>query len=394
MKPLHLQSKLVGMVVLALALASVPFKTNASDPYEIDVVVSTTGTIAFMGNSISKVLSLVEDRVNKSGGIRGRDLKFVYLDDQSTPANAVQIVNKIIASKAAVMLGTSLNATCSAMAPLLSNGPVDLCFTPGIHPENGSYVFSPAPSTTDLAISTGRYMKNRGWKKVAFLFSTDGSGVDGEKVVTATFQSPEMKNVAIASIEHFAITDLSVSAQMTRIKAAQPEALYVWASGTASQTALRGIQDAGLAIPIIISYSNATASQMATFKGYTPKELLSSGLPSMVPPDQLPAGKMRDAVAQYYAAFKTAGLQPDVTQATPWDAAAIVVAALRKLGPNATAAQIRSYIANLSGWTGVTGTYDFKTIPQRGVNWKSVVMTRWDATRETWVSAETNREGG
>jgi branched-chain amino acid transport system substrate-binding protein len=280
------------------------------------------------------------------------------------------------------------------MAPLLSNGPVDLCFTPGIHPENGSYVFSPAPSTTDLAISTGRYMKNRGWKKVAFLFSTDGSGVDGEKVVTATFQSPEMKNVAIASIEHFAITDLSVSAQMTRIKAAQPEALYVWASGTASQTALRGIQDAGLAIPIIISYSNATASQMATFKGYTPKELLSSGLPSMVPPDQLPAGKMRDAVAQYYAAFKAAGLQPDVTQATPWDAAAIVVAALRKLGPNATASQIRSYIANLSGWTGVTGTYDFKTIPQRGVNWKSVVMTRWDASRETWVSAEANREGG
>jgi branched-chain amino acid transport system substrate-binding protein len=118
-----------------------------------------------------------------------------------------------------------------------------------------------------------------------------------------------------------------------------------------------------------------------------PAELLSSGLPSMVPPDQLPAGKLRDAVAQYYAAFKAAGMQPDVTQATPWDAAGIIVGALRKLGPNATAAQVRSYIANLSGWAGVTGTYDFKAIPQRGINWKAVIMTRWDATREAWVSA-------
>jgi branched-chain amino acid transport system substrate-binding protein len=380
-------SKLAAAIVLALGLTSVPHSIDAADPYQINVVVSTSGTIAFMGNSISRVLELVEDATNKAGGIQGRDLKFVFLDDQSTPSNAVQIVNKIIASKAAVMLGTSLNATCSAMAPLLANGPVDLCFTPGIHPDDGSFVFSPAPSTTDLAISTGRYMKSRGWRKVAFLFSTDGSGIDGEKVVTATFQSPDMKGVALADIEHFAITDLNVGAQMTKIKAAQPEALYVWASGTASQTALRGIADAGLDIPIIISYSNATASQMANFKGYMPKELLSSGLPSMVPPDQLPAGKLRDAVAQYYAAFKAAGIKPDVTQATPWDAASIVIAALRKLGPNATATQIRGYIANLQGWTGVTGTYDFKAIPQRGVNWRSVVMARWDPARESWVSA-------
>jgi branched-chain amino acid transport system substrate-binding protein len=80
-------------------------------------------------------------------------------------------------------------------------------------------------------------------------------------------------------------------------------------------------------------------------------------------------------------------MQPDVTQATPWDAAGIIVGALRKLGPNATAAQVRSYIANLSGYTGVTGTYDFKAIPQRGINWKAVIMTRWDPARETWVNA-------
>ncbi len=379
--------RLTALLVVAGLLTVIPFKSNAADPYVIPVVVSTSGTIAFMGNSISRVLELVADLTNKTGGIQGRELKFLFLDDNSTPAVAVQIANKVIASKAVVMLGTSLSATCSAMAPLLTNGPVDLCFTPGIHPQDGSYVFSPAPSTNDLALSTVHYMRDRGWKKVAFLFSTDSSGLDGEKMVMAAFQDPDMKGLAF-TIEHFAINDLSVSAQLARIKDFQPQGLFVWTSGNASQTALRGIQDAGLDIPIFTSYSNATPSQMATFKGYMPKEFLISGLPSMLPPEQLPMGKMRDAVVQYDAAFKAAGLQPDVTQATPWDAASIVIAALRKLGPNASAADLRNYIANLRGWTGVTGTYDFKAIPQRGVNWKAVAMVRWDAARAMWVKAD------
>jgi branched-chain amino acid transport system substrate-binding protein len=108
----------------------------------------------------------------------------------------------------------------------------------------------------------------------------------------------------------------------------------------------------------------------------------------MLPPEQLPMGKMRDAVVQYDAVFKAAGFQPDVTQATPWDAASIVIAALRKLDTNASAADVRNYIANLRSWTGITGTYDFKAIPQRGVNWKAVVVARWDAARATWVKAD------
>lgn len=69
----------------------------------------------------------------------------------------------------------------------------------------------------------------------------------------------------------------------------------------------------------------------------------------------------------------------------------LVVSALRKLGPNATAQQIRDYLANLQGFGGINGVYDFKKTPQRGVNDSSVYVTRWDASQKTWVVVSQSR---
>lgn len=377
---------LLRLAVTALAIAVLPRSSlAAAEPYTINVILPITGVAAFLGRSISTSLAVVEDSVNKSGGISGRPIKFAIADDQSNPQVAVQLVNGIIASKAAVMLGSSLSATCGAVAPLLKDGPVDFCMSPGIDPQEGSYVFSPAPSTVDLATGTAHYMRYRNWKRVAFIFSTDSSGQDGERTINQAFALPENKDVSIVDVQHFAVTDLSVAAQVAHIKATGVEALYVWSSGTASSTVLRAAHDAGLDVPVVTSYSNATYDQMKAYGPFMPKELIFTGLPTIAP-NMLPKGALRNAVDAYYRAFRAAGIRPEVGQQTAWDAAQLIVAALKKLGPDATAPQIREYLASLRGWTGVTGTFDFKAIPQRGVDWKSsVIVARWDPAKDTWV---------
>jgi branched-chain amino acid transport system substrate-binding protein len=381
--------RFVAAFALAAVWAAIPFGgTAAPDPVEVNVVLPLTGSVALLGQSSQTSLSILEKSVNASGGIAGRPLKLVISDDQSNPQLAVQIVSRLIATKVPVVLGPNLSANCNAVTPLLKDGPVSLCFSPGIQLTEGSYVFSPAPSSLDLAIATARYAKRRGWKKMAFIFPTDSTGTDGEKVVTQTFAAPEFRDVGIADIEHFAPTDLSVAAQLAKIKSAQPDALFVWGSGTPAVTAIRDIQDAGLAIPILTAYSQASPAQMNALKGYLPKEFLIPGIPSMVPVDQLPRGPLRDRITARNREFAAAGVPPEALQTTGWDAGLLVVDALRHVGPNATAAQVREYLAGLSGFTGVTGTFDFKKIPQRGVDWKSsVLMTRWDAARNTFVAA-------
>ena len=57
---------------------------------------------------------------------------------------------------------------------------------------------------------------------------------------------PENKPLSIVAYEHFSDTEISVSAQVARIKAANPDFIYVSASGTPFQTVMRALNDAGL----------------------------------------------------------------------------------------------------------------------------------------------------
>jgi branched-chain amino acid transport system substrate-binding protein len=70
-----------------------------------------------------------------------------------------------------------------------------------------------------------------------------------------------------------------------------------------------------------------------------------------------------------------------------WDPALVLVAALRELGPDASAEKLRDYLLKLKGWTGANGPYDFVADPQRGVGGNNVVIVRWDAQRNSSVAA-------
>jgi hypothetical protein len=70
----------------------------------------------------------------------------------------------------------------------------------------------------------------------------------------------------------------------------------------------------------------------------------------------------------------------------------ILVSALQKLGPSATAAQIHQYIENLRGYPGIMGVYDFTNGNQRGLTQLDMTIMRWDAKKGAWTAV--SRPGG
>jgi branched-chain amino acid transport system substrate-binding protein len=84
--------------------------------------------------------------------------------------------------------------------------------------------------------------------------------------------------------------------------------------------------------------------------------------------------------------MKAAGQHPDVALSIGWDPALIVVNALKKLGANASATQLRDAIAQLHGFAGANGVYDFRDGSQRGLGEQNAIMVRWDADKDTWVA--------
>ena len=86
---------------------------------------------------------------------------------------------------------------------------------------------------------------------------------------------PENHFLSIVDNEHFTITDLSVSAQLAKIKASNAQVLISWATGTPFATVLRGLSDTGLELPLIGSPGNMTYAQMKQYVNILPKNCIS-----------------------------------------------------------------------------------------------------------------------
>src|SRR5215475_14672996 len=136
-----------AIALAASLLALAPVGARAADPYKIHAILPLTGGAAFLGKGEQQALQLFEKLINQEGGINGQPLEFVYHDDQTSPQVTVQTANSILPEKPAVLLGSSIVAMCSAIAPLLKEGPFDYCLSPGVHPANGSYQYSTSTDT-------------------------------------------------------------------------------------------------------------------------------------------------------------------------------------------------------------------------------------------------------
>ncbi|MGA2393781.1 MAG: ABC transporter substrate-binding protein [Candidatus Lustribacter sp.] len=378
---------LVVAVLTVLVAAWLPQRSVAAgDPIELNAILSLTGPGAFLGSAEQSGLLQAAEEVNKAGGIAGRQIKFNIQDDGSNAQTALTLANGIIASKAQVIFGPTLSAGCNAIAPLVRNGPLDYCFSAGMEPERGSYVFVYQVSSADSIGVDFRYYRGHGLKRIAMLTSTDSSGQVGEQAIDAALASPENKDITLVDREHYNVSDLSVAAQIARIKASGAQVMIAWGTGTPIGTVFRAIRDAGLDIPVTVSAGNDIYPEMKQFAAIMPRELISAGPPNIVL-DTLPNGQVKDAVRRYVDAFKPLGIRADISEANGWDPAQIIISGLKKLGPNATAAQLKDYVSNLHGYAGACGMYDFRTGDQRGLTAsQNLIMVRWDVPKDTWVA--------
>lgn len=364
----------------AVLLASAPAAAQ-TQPFTIDVIINSTGSNAFVGETYGGALRVLEQMVNKTGGINGRPLHFEFHDDQSSVTQSVQIATQLIAQHPAVIIGPAASGTCAAVAPLFVNGPVDYCLSTAYTPAPRGYVFAAATALlTYVGPASVRYMRLRGFKRLAVINATDATGQASDKMLSYALTLPENKDVQFVAYEHFNPSDISVAAQAQRILAAHPDGVICLAGGTPFGTVLHGLYDAGVRVPVMSSGANLDANQLEQYKSFLPPAMYFNSL-LFFGRDALPRGGVRDQVDHLYDAFKAAGQKVNPSSGFSWDPGWIVVSALRKLGTNATAEQLHQYLLALHGFDGVDGTYDFRIGDNHGLTDSSVIMVTWDPTK-------------
>lgn len=365
-------------LVAVLALTTIGPAAAQPKPFVLDCIMSLTGTAAALGADEAASLALYEKVVNRTGGLRGQPIHFEIVDDASNAATAVQLATAILAKHPIVVIGSTLAGPSQAMAPLFKNGPVLYATTPLIAPDKGSYIFGAGAQTRFNMLAALRYFRLKGLTKLAFLTTTDASGQDYQRVIDYALTLDENKNITIVDRETFAIADLSIAAQVAHIKAANPQAIIGYVTGTPFGTVLQGLSTAGIDVPLYTAGVNFNPVLLERFKAYLPKAEMIVSVSSFYNRNRGARDPLKAPIDEFYQALDAAGVKVNAAYAYTWDPARIIISGLRKLGPNATAEQLRDYIANMRGFAGVSGTYDFSIGDQHGLTQDSQLIVRYD----------------
>ncbi len=326
-----------------------------------------TGGLSFVGKTGADALQAYETYFNKSGGINGRPIHFVLEDAQTNPSVALQLTNELAPKHLPLVMGPTSAAECNAVFALAKAGPVVWCYSSAVNGTPGSFEFQTSATNYDYNVAAMRWLRGRGLTRIALITPTDATGQAYDRAIDAILAMPDNKAITLVDREHFAPADVSVAAQISKIAASGAQVLFVGTAGTPAGIAFHGITDAGLNVPVITGNGNASQAFMKQYAAILPKQLYVESTHCLAPAAITDKAE-KDAYDAYVAAMGARGVPVDCLQSLAWDPALLITTALRHVGTNASAEQLRAYLANMRGVAGVNGTYDFRRVPQRGLD--------------------------
>ena len=196
----------------------------------IGVVIPITGRLSStFGVPISNAFELALEEVDNSQ-LEGRSLKFIIEDDQSTVEGAVAAYNKLIQQDGvSVILGPATSSAAEAAFPIAQENGI-VAFSPTSAARGlsaiGDFVFR-AALTTDVLIPSGIETTSvkLGYKTAATMYDeSDVFSTDSNEAVREAFAA---NGVEVLITETFQSGDTDFSAQLTRIKDANPDIIFI-----------------------------------------------------------------------------------------------------------------------------------------------------------------------
>ncbi|GAB6035700.1 ABC transporter substrate-binding protein [Fundidesulfovibrio butyratiphilus] len=333
----------------------------AAETIKIAVPAPFTGAMASYGQFLKNGVELKLEEVNAKGGINGRKVEAVYLDEQCEPREAATVSAKIAMDKDIVgVVGhlcssahlAALPAYVRAGIPVVSHGATSMPITgKGIDQSGKNWAFRVIYRDDVQGEYLAQYVaKVLRLKKVAVFYELNdyGLGLKGSFAKKA-----RELGLDVVAEEAYTKSAQDFTPQLTKIKAAGPQALFIAGYYVESAQIAAQSKKIGMNIPFLGAdgIDNPDYIRLAGAAGEntyvtTPFLAQSAG----------PAAKA------FIAAF-TARHKRDVDwfAANAYDAAGVLLEAVAKVGPDR--AKVRDYLASLDskekGYQGVTGVIFF-----------------------------------
>jgi branched-chain amino acid transport system substrate-binding protein len=314
---------------------------------------SLTGTTATFGISTRNGIDMAIDEVNGAGGVLGRQVRVIVEDDQGRPEEAqtvVTVVTKLITSDQVVaVLGEVASSRTLAAAPVAQQYGIPMVTPSSTNPavtQVGDYIFrvcfiDPFQGLVMATFAT----TSLGLTRVAILRDIRNDYSVG--LADVFVENFEAMGGTIVIDQSYSEGDTDFSAQLTAIRAENPEAIFVPGYYTEVGLIARQAQSLGLAVPLL-GGDGWDSPSLIEIGGDALEGSYFSNHYSV----QDPSPAIQEFVSAYQARF---GETPDALAGLGYDAAMILFDAIERAGSTEGAA-IRDALAQTADFAGVTGT--------------------------------------
>lgn len=369
--------KVLVVVMMQLA-AVVSFSLSsclAAETYKIGGLFAVTGPNSFLGDPEKKSLQMAIDEINAKGGIDGHRLEAVIRDTEGVPDKAVLAANELISSeKVLAIIGPSLTPTTLPLVPLVESNKIPLIscaagieITEPVKP----WVFKTAQSDVLAVATIYEHMNKQNIKKVGILTVENSFGESGKRQLTG--QASQF-GIEVVQAESFGGKDTDMTAQLTKIRAAQPDAIICWGTNPGPAVVARNAQQLNIKIPLYQSHGVASPKFIELAQDAAEGIFLPTGKILVV--DQLPDSDpqkplIKSYIQQFEGQFKT---PVSGFGGYAYDAMQLLAKALE--GSGGDREKIRAALEKLSGHVGVTGTFNFSPTDHNGLGKDAFVMVQ------------------
>jgi branched-chain amino acid transport system substrate-binding protein len=372
-KHLNLPALFVALVLsTAIADSGVCAEDLTGREIAIGAIVPSSGPFAEWGRANTVTLKMLEQDVNKSGGINGAKLRLIILDDATKPAQAATSLRKLAGDDKVLAIAGPLTSSAAEVTFPVAN---EMTITatsqasskPGVAKANRPWAFRNTIDEAILAKSTVAYFKKTfDIKKVAVIFDAKDAtaATVGKKIMPAMMKENGIEVLNENDLLSFNTGDLDVSAQVTKMKSLDPDGVVVSADYSQAVTVIREMKRQGLLKPIV----GATQLISSAILKAAPE------LPIIAPATFYPAMKGERAekfVSELQPLLrKESGLPPEIEpsmyDANIFEIVSMYVAALKEAGVTgkpedleADRVKIRDYFTKLRGFQGLGGPISF-----------------------------------
>jgi branched-chain amino acid transport system substrate-binding protein len=310
---------------------------------------SLSGTTATYGKSTHEGVTLAVEEINKAGGVLNKNIRVKVEDDGSKPEQAATVVTKLINSdNVLTVIGEVASSRSLAAAPICQGAGVPMVSPSSTNPkvtQVGDYIFRTCFIDPFQGPMIVRFARDHLKAKTAAILQDikNAYSVGLTEVITEAFTKGGGKIVAT---ESFSEGDKDFRAQLTGIKRAKPDVIFIPAYYTEVGLIARQARSSGINQPLLGG------------DGWDSPKLVEIGKDAVQgcyfsthysPQSKDP--RVVKFVADYKARFHKI---PDALAAVGYDAARVTIDAIKRAG-GTDRAKIRDALAATTDFPGVTG---------------------------------------